>query len=282
MARYLVIGGAGGVGSALVSALRAAGDEVIASVLDNREAAAVASAHADVATFPLDLSQPASVVQAVRAAIGDDRLDGVAVCAAVAPIGILEMADLDQVARTLDVNILSALAIFQAAVPSLRANKGRLVFISSMAGKVAMPFVGQYSASKFGLEGLADAMRREVAGQGVHVALVEPGGIKTPMVDTQLAQVSQMIEELTPQDDALYGHFYRGFRAAAHASHISTASTPEQVANVVVRALTDAAPAARYAAGADAEQLIGAAHSLSDAEMDAMMAAMMSGETAPA
>ncbi|MFC3443468.1 SDR family NAD(P)-dependent oxidoreductase [Sphingobium rhizovicinum] len=282
MARYLVIGGAGGVGSALVSSLKAAGDDVIASVLNDREAAAVASAHADVATFPLDLSQPASVVQAVRAAIGDNRLDGVAVCAAVAPIGILEMADLDQVARTLDVNILSALAIFQAAIPSLRASKGRIVFISSMAGKVAMPFVGQYSASKFGLEGLADAMRREVAGQGVHVALVEPGGIKTPMVDTQLAQVSQMIEELTPQDDALYGHFYRGFRMAAHASHISTASTPEQVANVVVRALTDAAPAARYAAGADAEQLIAAAHSLSDAEMDAMMAAMMSGETAPA
>ncbi|HUD90864.1 SDR family NAD(P)-dependent oxidoreductase [Sphingobium sp.] len=282
MARYLVIGGAGGVGSALVSTFKAAGHEIIASVLNDQEAKAVSAAHAEVACFPLDLSDPTSVVDAVRAAIDNGPLDGVAVCAAVAPIGILETANLKQVQRTLDVNIVSALAIFQAVIPSLRASRGRIAFTSSMAGKVAMPFVGQYSASKFGLEGLADAMRREVAGQGVHVALVEPGGIRTPMVDAQLMQVSQMIDALTPEEERLYGAFYRGFRDAAKASHELTASTASQVAAVLVRALTDATPVARYIAGADAEQLIAAAHAMSDAEMDGLMAQMMSGETAPA
>lgn len=282
MSNYLVIGGAGGVGSALVAALKAAGNSVVVSVLNDREAATVAAAHDDVPSFPLDLAKPDSVIDAVRAAIGDSGLDGVAVCAAVAPIGVLEKVALADIERTLNVNIVSALAIFQAVIPALRASQGRLVFVSSMAGKVAMPFVGQYSASKFGLEGLADSMRREVAHQGVRVSLVEPGGIKTPMVDAQLAQVGTMIAALTPEEDKLYGAFYRGFRNAAQASHTNTASTSEQVADVLIRALTDAEPAARYIAGADAEQLIGAAGTLTDAQLDGMMAAMMASETAGA
>lgn len=277
MATYLVIGGAGGVGSALVGSLKARGGKVIASVLNDAEATAVASAHADVPTFMLDLSRPESVAAAIRGAVAAEAIDGVAVCAALAPIGILESASLAGAQATLNVNVVSALAIYQAVMPQLRQSKGRLVMISSMAGKVAMPFVGVYSASKFALEGLADAMRRETANQGVKIALVEPGGIKTPMVDAQLAQVAAMIESLNPEEEQLYGGYYRGFQAAASASHHSTASTPEQVAAKVLAALTDDQPSPRYIAGGDAEQLIGAAAALSDAEVDGMMAQMMQG-----
>ncbi|WP_159979044.1 MULTISPECIES: SDR family NAD(P)-dependent oxidoreductase [unclassified Novosphingobium] len=279
MARYCVIGGAGGVGSALVSALVQAGHSVAVSVLNANEAAAVAAAHSDVAAFELDLSNPAQVADTLRAGVGEGPLDGVAVCAALAPIGVLETADIAQAARTLDVNVLSALAIYQAVMPQLRASKGRLAMVSSMAGKVAMPFVGVYSASKFALEGIADVMRREAAPQGVSVSLVEPGGIKTPMVDAQLAQVARMIDELDTEQDRLYGAFHRGFQAAAHASHVGGASTPEEVAAKLVAALTDASPQPRYVAGADAEQLIGAGRALGDAEMDAVMAQMILGET---
>ena len=280
MARYLVLGGAGGVGSALVEALTGSGNDVLASVLDDREAEAVAARHAGVATFRLDLSHPDSVRGAIAAAVGDGDLDGVALCAALAPIGVLEAVDLDRFSRTLDVNVVSALAVFQAVMPHLRASRGRLVMISSMAGKVAMPFVGAYSASKFALEGLADAMRREVAPQGVSVSLVEPGGIKTPMVDAQLAQEARMIDCLDPEQDKLYGAFHRGFEAAARASHEGTASTAQEVAAKLVAALTEVQPQARYVAGADAEQLIGAGRALSDAEMDGVMAQMILGEPA--
>lgn len=280
MARYLVLGGAGGVGSALVDALIGSGNEVLASVLDDREAGIVAANYTEVETFRLDLGRPESVRGAIAAAVGDDGLDGVALCAALAPIGVLESVDLDHFASTLDVNVVSALAVFQAVMPHLRKSKGRLVMISSMAGKVAMPFVGAYSASKFALEGLADAMRREVAPQGVSVSLVEPGGIKTPMVDAQLAQVANMIERLDPEQDKLYGAFHRGFEAAARASHEGTASTAQEVAARLVAALTDVQPQARYVTGADAEQLIGAGRALSDAEMDGVMAQMILGESA--
>ena len=280
MSRYLVVGAAGGVGSALVSALLARGDSVIGSVLNDKEAAALAAAHPEVPSFKLDLSSPDTVAPAIEAALGASTLDGVAVCAALAPIGVLENASLASIQKTLDVNVVSALAIFQAVVASLRATKGRIVMISSMAGKVAMPFVGAYSASKFALEGLADAMRRETLPQGIHVSLVEPGGIKTPMVDAQLAEVAAMISALTPEEDTLYGAYYRGFQSAAAASHATTASTPEQVADKVLAALTDTTPAARYIAGADAEQLIGAGAALSDAAMDEMMGQMMANEPA--
>ena len=280
MARYLVIGGAGGVGSALVSALQSADHGVVASVLNEAEERLVKNVHPDVRTFRLDLSRPELVLDAVRSGLGDNRLDGVAICAALAPIGVLETSDLDRFARTLDVNVVSALAVFQAVMPYLRESKGRLVMVSSMAGKVAMPFVGTYSASKFALEGLADAMRREVAPQGVRVSLVEPGGIRTPMVDAQLAQVADMIAGLDAEQERLYGAFHRGFQAAAQASHTGTASTADEVAAKLIAALTDAEPQPRYIAGADAEQLIGAGKALGDAEMDGVMAQMILGEPA--
>lgn len=274
MARYLVIGGAGGVGSAVVSALVNTGNPVVASVLNEAEREAVRSVHPDVETFILDLSDPASVAGEIRDTLGDDRLDGVAVCAAFAPIGLLERAEISQFERTFSVNVTSALAIYQAVIPKLRESAGRLVMISSMAGKVSLPFVGVYSASKFGLEGLADAMRREAAGHGVRVCLVEPGGIRTPMVDVQLAEVDGMIANLSAEEDALYGAFYRGFRSAASHSHTQVASSPEQVAQTLLKAFTDAEPAARYISGADAEGLLGAARAQSDEQMDAIIAQM--------
>ena len=112
MAQYLVIGGACGVGSAVVSALRQRGDTVIASVLNDKESTALAATHNDVRSFHLDLGQPDTVAAAISAAIGTERLDGVAVCAALAPIGVLETSTLADLAKTLDVNVVSALAIF--------------------------------------------------------------------------------------------------------------------------------------------------------------------------
>lgn len=279
MARFLVIGGAGGVGSAVVGALRKREHPVVASVLNENEKKAVARAAPDVRTFVLDLSVPEGVKSCVEAALGreGDELAGVAVCAAISPIGPVESTDLSVFRRSMDINYLSNVAIFQAVAPRLRDSGGRLVMISSMAGRVAMPFVGAYSGSKFALEGVADAMRREVGAHGVHVALVEPGGIKTPMVEAQLKQVADQITKLSDTEEKLYGHLYRGFQRAASASRETSASKPEQVAEVVVQALTESAPKARYVAGAEAEQMIAASKAMGDAEMDAMMAQFMAG-----
>ncbi|GGC19163.1 short-chain dehydrogenase [Novosphingobium marinum] len=278
MATYIVVAGAGGVGSSTVAALRAGGHRVIATVLNEAEDTAVRKADDSVETLRIDLSDPQAVRTVLARQIDQlDTLDGVAVCGAIAPLGPLESADLETARRVFDVNVLSDLAIYQAALPALRKSKGRLVMVSSMSGKASMAFVGVYSSSKFALEGLGDAMRREATPQGVSISLVLPGGVKTPMVDAQLRDNAAAIESLSAEEDARYGSLYRGFQAAAKASHEGTASPPEAVAEAIVEALTSEDPQPRYLVGDDAGQLVGAAGSLSDRDMDAMFAQMFAG-----
>ena len=278
MGSYIVVAGAGGVGSRTTAALRAAGHEVIATVLNEAEAQAVRTADASVETLQLDLSNAEATRDALKGRIDKlDQLDGIAVCGAIGPLGPLESADFAAARRTLEINTLSALAIYQAALPALRKSGGRLALVSSMAGEAAMPFIGVYSMSKFALEALGDVMRREAAPQGVAVSLIQPGGIKTPMVDAQLRDNEAALNSLSSEEETRYGYLYRGFQKAAQASHTGTSSEPEDVARAIIAALTDPTPQARYIVGDDAKQLIGAASSMPDAELDTMFAGMFAG-----
>lgn len=271
MAHILVIGGAGGLGSAVLQKLAARGDVVSATVLNDQEEAAVRAALPQVAAVHrLNLSDAAAVRADLGAVLKDATdVDAIIICVAISPYGPLETASIDVVRRTLEINSVSDVAIYQAAMPALRRTKGRLIIVSSMAGVVGMPFIGAYVGSKFALEGLADVMRREAAPQGVDIVLVEPGGIKTGMVTEQLRTLGGDIAALSDENRDRYGYLYEGFQALASSSHVDGASTPEYVADVVITALDAEKPAARYIAGPDAEQLIGLARNGSDADLDA-------------
>ena len=95
----------------------------------------------------------------------------------------LEFLPLDQLRRQLEINLVGQLAVTQAFLPALRAARGRIVNVSSIGGRVALPLVGAYAASKFGLEAMSDSLRRELLAHGVDVIVVEPGGVKTPIWD---------------------------------------------------------------------------------------------------
>jgi NAD(P)-dependent dehydrogenase (short-subunit alcohol dehydrogenase family) len=284
MSNILVVGGAGGVGSAVVDVLVSRGDTVAVTVLNADEAGRVTAAHGDkVATYEVDLGDAEKALGQIQAAVSAmGSLDSVAVCAAIAPIGPVETTSLATFRKTLEINVVASVAIYQAALPALRKSKGRIVYVSSMAGRTGMPFIGAYTASKYGLEGVGDVMRREAAPQGIKISLVEPGGIRTPMVEQQLASVQQSIATLDAEQNDRYGYLYRGFLKAAGESHVTTSSTPEQVAAVVLEALDAAEPEARYIAGDDAKGLIGLADSISDKELDGVFGQMFTPEPAPA
>lgn len=279
MKKILVVGAAGGIGIEVARQLAQQGNHVVGTVLDSSQAVllrAEVSAVADVEI--LELGNPAQVavrVGEIIAAMGG--VDQVAVCAAIAPIGASELTLIDVYSRTMDINFLANVAIFQASVAALRQSKGRLLFISSMSGKVALPFIGAYTASKHALEGWADVIRQEVAADGVEVVLVEPGAVRTGMVSAQIALAKKMFAELDTAQASRYGGLYHGFIAAAQAGYDGAGSTPEQVAQVVTEALSAERPETRYIAGADAQQLIGARAALSDREMDATLAAFFAG-----
>lgn len=279
MKNVLVVGAAGGIGQAVARELVARGDHVVGTVLDQAQAEQLRAEVPGLAGVEvLELSDATAVAARVGEIVSAmPRLDQVAVCAAIGPIGPAELTSLDVYARTININFLANVAIFQAALPALRQTRGRLLMVSSMSGKVPLPFIAAYAASKHALEGWADVVRQEVAGDGVEVVLIEPGGVRTGMVAAQIAQTRQMLAELSPEQSGRYGALYQGFMAAAQAGYDGAGSTPEQVAEIIAGALAADKPETRYIAGADAEQLIAARAALGDREMDATLAAFFAG-----
>jgi len=194
----LVVGGAGGVGSALVNLLVNRGCKVVTTVLAAQEAASVEKQYGgSVQCHVVDLANAAAAGSKIKAIVAAmDHLNAVAVCAAVAPCGPMELTALETYLRTYEINCVSAVAIYQAAMPALRQTGGRIVLMGSMGGKMAFTFMSAYVATKFALEGLCDVMRREAAPQGVKVSLVQPGAIRTNLVHQQFVDVRRDLAAL--------------------------------------------------------------------------------------
>ncbi len=108
----------------------------------------------------------------------------------------LEFLPVDRLRQQLEINLIGQMAVTQAFLPALRRARGRIVMVSSIGGRVALPLVSAYNASKFGLEGLSDSLRRELRSHGVEVILVEPGGVKTPIWNKAEALADDMLEDV--------------------------------------------------------------------------------------
>jgi NAD(P)-dependent dehydrogenase (short-subunit alcohol dehydrogenase family) len=281
MKTVLIVGAAGGIGVEVTRSLAERGDNVIATVIDQAQADQLKAEVPKVAQIErLNLADGDAVLAQVKALVaGLDQLDQLVVCAAIGTIGPAELTSLASYRRTMEINTVSGIALYHATIDALRASKGRMVYTSSMSGKIAMPFLAAYTASKYALEGALDIIRQEVAGDGVTVSMVEPGGVRTPMVSAQIALAKKMEAALSPEQAARYGALYKGFAAAAQAGYdgASGGSTPQQVAAVILEALDADTPETRYIVGQDAQQLLGARAAMGDKEIDGMLAAFFGG-----
>jgi NAD(P)-dependent dehydrogenase (short-subunit alcohol dehydrogenase family) len=280
MSKMLVVGGAGGVGSAVLAAFVQRGDEVVTTVLDAVQAQEVQAAHGDKVTVHvvdlLDAEAAKTRLQVIAAELGG--LDGVVVAAAVAPDNCpVETTPLANFRLAFEVNTLGNIAVFQATMPALRARNGRIIFISSTMGRVAMPAMGAYATSKFGLEGATDVMRREAAHLGVAVCLVVPGTIRTPMLTDKLAKMRNLYDAMDEGSKARYGHFMLRLQAIASQGNDTSSQSGEEVAETVITALSDPAPRARYLVGT-AVDFYASAKAMPDEDVDALLAQMFSAE----
>jgi NAD(P)-dependent dehydrogenase (short-subunit alcohol dehydrogenase family) len=275
----LVVGGAGGVGSAVVELLVDRGCRVVTTVLAPEEVGSIEERYGGrVQCHIVDLSDAESALIKIKEIVSSlDGLNAVAVCAAIAPCGPLELTPLATYRKTYEINCVSEVAIYQATLPALRQTGGRIVLLGSMGGRVAYTFMSAYIATKFALEGLCDVMRREAAAHGVKVSLIQPGGIRTNLVHQQLVDVRRDLAALDGRDRDLYGNLYEGYLRVAERGLGEGASTAEQVAEVVLEALEAEEPKSRYVIGKDAEQLLGLAGTMSDKDIDRMFNDMFSG-----
>lgn len=185
----------------------------------------------------------------ISAEVGARGLAGLVNNAGIAVPGPLEFVPIADFVRQLDVNVTGQLRVIQAMLPLLRKARGRIVNISSIAGRSAMPVMGAYSASKFALEALSDALRVELRPWGIEVALIEPGPIQSE-IWTKAGTLS-----FSPRAEELYPRLLLvGRKAIENAAR--TARPAEHVAERIHHALTASRPKARYLIGANTRSRI--------------------------
>ena len=126
--------------------------------------------------------------------------------------GPVEATSIDDLSRQLDVNVTAQIAVTQAVLPQIREARGRVVFMSSVSGLITLPGTGAYSASKYALESLADALRMELRPWGIPVSLIEPGPTRTDMWGDALDDYDRMTKQLRPAHRELYASHLVGTR----------------------------------------------------------------------
>lgn len=248
----LITGASTGIGLACALHLDRLGFDVVAGVRKGTDGAAVcAAASPRLSAVLLDVASGDSIAAAmaeVAARVGASGLAGLVNNAGIAVAGPLEILPIDELRTQLEVNVIGLVAVTQAALPLLRRGHGRIANIGSISGRMAMPVLGPYAASKFAVEALTDSLRVEVQPWGIEVALIEPGAVATPIWDKGRTAGAALKQRVPPAAYALYAEaIARLERAAARADR--DAVPPEDVARAVEHALTAPRPRTRYLVG---------------------------------
>jgi NAD(P)-dependent dehydrogenase (short-subunit alcohol dehydrogenase family) len=251
----LITGASTGIGRATALHLDAAGWQVFAGVRRQEDADALAAAGSErIVPLILDVLE-AEQIEAAAARIGSEaggRLDGLVNNAGVAIPGPLETLPLEDFRRQVDLNLTAQVAVTKAMLPLIRPARGRVVFISSIGGRIAFPLNGAYHAAKFGVEAVGDVFRQELRPWGIAVSIVEPGSIDTPIWERGERNAEEIEGRGHPHQEALYGEAIEGFRRVVK-KLADSGIPPEKVARVIAHALEAKRPRSRYLVGLDAK-----------------------------
>lgn len=267
----LVTGASTGIGEATALHLRSLGFSVLAGV--RRDEDAERAQVQGLSPLKLEVTDPASIQAAATGARAHSRegLAGLVNNAGIAVVAPLEFVPIDEFRHQLEVNVIGQVAVTQAFLPLLRTGRGRVVNIGSIQGRVALPLVGPYAASKFAIEGISDSLRRELHPQGIEVVVIEPGGIRTPIWRKGEAIAERISEAAPPEAEQLYGKLIERMRRETQKVAERTGLPPREVATVVGVALTARRPRTRYVVGREAKLRAALASRLPDRALDALI-----------
>ncbi len=239
----LLTGATSGIGRATTHALVKRGHRVVAAGRDQTALAELAR-ELGVATVHLDLTDPANIRAAVAEATAHAGTTGIDVLVNNAGMGILAPIaeiEIDDVRRQFETNVFGLLALTQAVITHMRARRrGRIVNVSSVGGRLTLPLFGAYNATKHALESISDAMRYELAGLGIDVAIIEPGAIRTNFSSRAATQGGAYARS----DGPFARVMSRGLELLERAD--ARAPGPDCVASAIVAAVEARRPRARY------------------------------------
>ncbi len=262
MKTVLITGAGRGIGKTAALRMARAGWHVYAGVRKPEDGVALVAELGEgspgaIEPVELDVADDASV--AALAEKLPETLDGVVNNAGIAIDGPVEALTQERMREQFDVNVVGQAAVTRAVLPKIRAGRGRIVFVSSVSGRIATPWTGAYNASKFAIEGLGDSLRIELRPWKIPVSLIEPANTKTDMWDTAQDVFDEGVAAMSDSERELYKGHMKGMRRTLGMMQ-KTASPAEGVAKQIEKALTASRPRARYVVGFGAKaQAIGGA-----------------------
>jgi len=255
--RAVVITGAStGIGAACALHLDRLGFVVFAGVRKSEDGVVLQKAGSDrLVPLELDVTDRTTIQKShavVFEASKDRGLFGLINNAGIAVVGPLEAVPISDLRQQLEVNVIGQVAVTQAFLPLIRQARGRIINMGSIAGRAATPLMGPYSASKFALEAITDALRLEVQQWGIHVSIIEPGAIATPIWNKSAIEAAERETAIETELRALYKPVVAAVRKVVGEAS-KRAISPDAVAKVVEAALTLPNPKTRYLVGTDAK-----------------------------
>jgi NAD(P)-dependent dehydrogenase (short-subunit alcohol dehydrogenase family) len=247
----VITGTSTGLGRATALSLDKQGYRVFAGVRTEKDAESLKqSASGDLTPIIMDITKAEQIKSAsefVSLAIGDEGLFALINNAYAGVDGPLECIPIDDIRWNFEVNVIAQIAVTQAFIPMLRKAKGRIINISAICGRLALPYRGLLSASKFALEAITDSLRMELHSSGIEVLSILPAGIVTPeQADKVEIGYQKTLANMSPEAKAIYGKNYKIYMQASVEGNRSKGLSPEKVTNVILEALEARKPKRQY------------------------------------
>ncbi len=252
----VITGASTGIGAACAIHLDRLGFRVFAGVRKPEDGLALQKNSSDrLVPIELDVTELATIQKSralVSESTGRDGLYGLINNAGIAVVGPLEAVPIPDLRQQLEVNVIGQVAVTQIFLPLIRQARGRIINMGSIAGLSTMPLMGPYSASKFALEAITDALRLEVQQWGIHVSIIEPGAIATPIWNKSAIDAAEREAAIETELRTLYKPVVAAVRRVVGEAS-KRAISSDAVAKVVEAALTAPSPKTRYLVGTDAK-----------------------------
>lgn len=236
----LISGASSGIGKACAKRLASEGDTVYGTSRHPDESAAGSSGFHLLA---MDVNSDESVSAVIERIVqAEGRIDVVVNNAGFGIAGAVEDTSIEEAKALFETNFFGMLRVCRTVLPVMRrAQHGTIVNISSLGGRIGLPYQGLYSATKFAVEGMSEALRMEARQFGIHVTMIEPGDFRTRFT------ASRRYVDGAKENSAYQDSFERTIKVAEKDEQ--TGSSPEQIANLLVRILGSRSPRVRYSVG---------------------------------
>jgi NAD(P)-dependent dehydrogenase (short-subunit alcohol dehydrogenase family) len=251
----LVTGASTGIGRATALLLDRRGYRVFAGVRKDEDAKSLSDQGSDrLEPVKLDVTKQRSISAArkkIEEAVGDEGLAGLVNNAGVGGGGPVEMLPIEHFREVIEINLVGQLAVTQAFLPLIRKATGTIVFIASIGGRIASPFMSPYNTSKFGVEALGESLRQELKPWDIDVVVIEPGSIDTEIWRKGEETMRDLVSEMPEEARRLYGKQVTRFGEVLSET-AKRGISPEKVAEVIHKAISSDNPRYRYLVGTDA------------------------------